>query len=78
LTIYEDNQAYVILAITDSPRHMHQSCTKVVNYHWFCEQMKKGFVHVEKIDRKLECANILTKAQFVLAHALFIHGCFNV
>jgi len=67
-TIYEDNQACVILATTDPPRHTPQSRTIAVKYHWFREQLKKGSIHLEKIDGKLQRANILTKA---LARAQF-------
>ncbi len=62
LTIYEDNQACVILATTDPPRHTPQSRTIAVKYHWFREHLKKGSIHLEKVDGKLQRANILTKA----------------
>jgi len=53
LTIYKDNQASIILATMDPPRHMPQSQTIGVKY-----QLKKGFFHLEKIDGNLQCANI--------------------
>jgi len=34
-SIYEDNQACIILVTTDPPRHMPQSRTIAVKYHWF-------------------------------------------
>ena len=61
-TVYEDNQACVILATTEPPQHMSQSCTIAIKYHWFHKQLSKDTIHVEKIDGKLQCANILTKA----------------
>jgi len=33
LTIYEDNQACVILATTEPPQHMPQSCTIAIKYN---------------------------------------------
>jgi len=61
-TIYEDNQACLILAMTEPPRHTPQSRTIAIKYHWFHEQLGKGTIRVEKIDGKLQRANILTKA----------------
>jgi len=61
-TVYEDNQACVILATTEPPRHTPQSRTIAVKYHWFREQLSKEMVRIAKIDGKLQRANILTKA----------------
>ena len=33
-----------------------------IKYHWFWEKLGKEMVHIEKIDGKLQQANILTKA----------------
>jgi len=60
-TVYEDNQACIVLATTDPPRHTPQSRTIAVKYHWFREQLGKDTIKVEKIDGKLQRANILTK-----------------
>jgi len=60
--VYEDNQACLILATTEPLRHMPQSHTIAVKYHWFCKQLGKDTICVDKIDGKLQCANILTKA----------------
>jgi len=61
-TVYEDNQACLILATTEPPRHTPQSRTIAVKYHWFRKQLGKDTIRVEKIDGKLQRANILTKA----------------
>ena len=61
-TVYKDNQACLILATTEPPRHTPQSRTIAIKYHWFCEQLGKDTIRVEKIDGKLQQANILTKA----------------
>ena len=42
--------------------HTPQSRTIAVKYHWFREQLSKDTIRVEKIDGKLQRANILTKA----------------
>jgi len=60
--MYEDNQACVILATMEPPRHTPQSHMIAIKYHWFCEKLGKETVHIEKIDGKLQRANILTKA----------------
>jgi len=39
--VYKDNQACLILAMTEPPRHMPQSRTIAVKYHWFREQLGK-------------------------------------
>jgi len=67
-TVYEDNQACIVLATTDPPRHTPQSRTIAVKYHWFRKQLGKDTIRVEKIDGKLQRANILTKP---LARAQF-------
>lgn len=59
--VYEDNQACLILATNDPPRHTLQSKTIAVKYHWFREQLHKDRVQIKKIDGKLQKANILTK-----------------
>jgi len=61
-TVYKDNQACLILATIEPPRHMPQSHMIAAKYHWFCKQLGKDTIHVEKIDGKLQHANILTKA----------------
>jgi len=60
-TVFEDNQACLVLATTNPPRHTPQSRTIAVKYHWFREQLGKDTIRVEKIDGKLQRANILTK-----------------
>ncbi len=61
-SIYEDNQACIILATTDPPRHTPQSRTIAVKYHWFRSQLSKETIRIVKIDGKKQRANILTKA----------------
>jgi len=60
-TVCEDNQACLILATTNPPLHTPQSRTIAVKYHWFREQLQKDTIRVEKIDGKIQRANILTK-----------------
>jgi len=38
-TVFEYNQACLILATNDPPHHMPQLRTIAVKYHWFCEQL---------------------------------------
>jgi len=61
-SVYEDNQACIILATTDPPRHTPQSRTIAVKYHWFRSKLSKDTIQIKKIDGKLQRANILTKA----------------
>jgi len=61
-SVYEDNQACIILATTDPPRHMSQSRIIAVKYHWFWAQLSKDTIHIVMIDGKLQKANNLTKA----------------
>jgi len=41
---------------------MPQSRTITIKYHWFREQLNKETIRIAKINRKLQRANILTKA----------------
>jgi len=61
-SVYGDNQACIILATMDPPQHTPQSQTIAVKYHWFHSQLGKDTIQIEKIDGKLQQANILTKA----------------
>jgi hypothetical protein len=61
-TVFEDNQACLILATTDPPRHTPQSRMIAVKYHWFREQLDPKTIVLQKIDGKLQLANILAKA----------------
>jgi len=72
LTVYKDNQACLILATNDPPHHTPQSRTIAVKYHWFHEQLHKDAIRVEKIDGKIQRANILTKP---LTHIQFETKC---
>jgi len=38
-TVYEDNQACILLVTMDPPWHTPQSCTITIKYHWFHEQL---------------------------------------
>jgi hypothetical protein len=60
-TIWEDNQAALILATSDPPRLTPRSKHIAVKYHWFREHLKKGVIEIKAVSSELQWADILTK-----------------
>jgi hypothetical protein len=70
-TVWEDNQAALILATTDPPRLTPRSKSLAVKYHWFRCKLVKGEVEVKGIRSEDQLADILTKP---LGRALFVRA----
>ena len=64
ITIFEDNQAAVILATTDLPRLTPRSKHIAIWYHWFCSHLgiKDGNGIIINVASSLNKADFLTKA----------------
>ena len=59
-TIFEDNQAALLLATADPPRLTPRSKSIAVKYHWFRQHLGTEIL-MKSIDSPLNRANILTK-----------------
>jgi hypothetical protein len=60
-TIFEDNQAAIILASTDPPRMTPRSKHIAVKYHWFRSHLKEGEIVITHVGTDDQLADILTK-----------------
>ena len=60
-TVWEDNEAALILATTDPPKISSRTKHFNVKYHWFRSHLEKGKVECKKIDTSEQWADILTK-----------------
>ena len=61
-TVFEDNQAALILANANNPpRLTPRSKSIAVKYHWFREHLKEGEIVMEAIATDFQKANIMTK-----------------
>jgi hypothetical protein len=60
-TVFQDNQAALILATTDPPRMTPRSKSIAVKYHWFRQYLHKDKIVMKDIDTKYQLANIFTK-----------------
>ena len=61
-TVFEDNQAALILAsATDPPRLTPRSKSIAVKYHWFRSHLKPGEIEIKSIPSLDQKANIMTK-----------------
>jgi hypothetical protein len=60
-TVFEDNQAAIILASTDPPRMTPRSKHIAVKYHWFRSHLKKGEIVITHVGTDDQLADILTK-----------------
>jgi hypothetical protein len=60
-TVWEDNVGALTLANMEPGRMTPRSKFYAVKYHWFWSQLKPNQIKVEKIDTKLQRADILTK-----------------
>ena len=61
-TVFQDNQAALILATTDPPRMTPRSKSIAVKYHWFRQYLHPERIVMKPINTKFQRANILTKA----------------
>ena len=68
-TVWEDNQAALLLATTDPPRMTLRSKSLAVKYHWFCTKLTPGQVEIRGIGTADQLADILTKPLQALAFA---------
>ena len=60
-TIFEDNQACLLLATSDPPKLTPRSKSIAVKYHWFREHLEPGVVEIEPIKSSEQLADIFTK-----------------
>ena len=60
-TIFEDNQAALILATTDPPRLTPRAKSIAVHYHWFRQYLKPDSIVMKSIDSPSNRSNQLTK-----------------
>lgn len=67
-TVWEDNQAALILATTDPPRMTPRSKHIAIKYHWFRKHLKVGYIEIKHITTDQQKADILTKALARLKH----------
>ena len=60
-TIYEDNQACLLLATSDPPKLTPRSKSIAVKYHWFREHLEPGVIDIKPIASEDQLADIFTK-----------------
>ena len=60
-TVWEDNDAALLLATTDPPKVSSRTKHFNVKYHWFRSHLKKGAIEVKRVNTKDQWADMLTK-----------------
>lgn len=60
-SVWEDNQAALLLATTDPPRLTPRSKSLAVKYHWFRTKLVKGVIEIKPVSSAGQLADILTK-----------------
>lgn len=60
-TIFEDNQACLLLATSDPPKMTPRSKSIAVKYHWFREHLEPGVIDILPIASEDQLADIFTK-----------------
>ncbi|KAI2510177.1 hypothetical protein MHU86_4209 [Fragilaria crotonensis] len=60
-TIFEDNQACLLLATSDPPKLTPRSKSIAVKYHWFREHLEPGVIDIKPIASEDQLADIFTK-----------------
>ena len=60
-TIFEDNQACLLLATSDPPKMTPRSKSIAVKYHWFREHLEPGVIDIMPIASEDQLADIFTK-----------------
>ena len=60
-TIFEDNQAALILATTDPPCLTPRAKSIAVHYHWFRQYLKPDSIVMKSVDSPSNRSNQLTK-----------------
>jgi hypothetical protein len=68
-TVWEDNSGALTLARMEPGRMSPRSKHYAIKYHWLHSHLKPNEIEIEKIDTKLQRADILTKG---LRYATFI------
>jgi len=61
-TVWEDNQAALVLATTDPPRMTPRSKSLAVKYHWFRSKLSADTILVQSVPSVDNLADIFTKA----------------
>jgi hypothetical protein len=60
-TVWEDNDAALILATTDPPKVSSRTKHFNVKYHWFRSHLRKGEIECKRVDTKEQWADVMTK-----------------
>ena len=60
-TVWEDNNAALILAKAEYPNMMPRSKHIAVKYHWFRSHLQEGEIEIKRIDTTVQKADIFTK-----------------
>jgi hypothetical protein len=60
-TVWEDNNAALILAKAKYPNMTPRSKHIVVKYHWFRSHLQEGEIEIKRIDTTVQKADIFTK-----------------
>ena len=68
-TVWEDNQAALLLATTSPPRMTLRSKSLAIKYHWFRTKLGAGRIEVKGIGTADQLADILTKPLQAVAFA---------
>lgn len=74
-TVWEDNQAALILGTTNPPRMTPRSKHIGIQYHWFRSHLKPGYIEIHHIPSSSQKADILTKALERQKHEHARHLC---
>lgn len=74
--VWEDNAGALTLARLEPPRMTQRSKHYSIKYHWFREFVKSDKITLNKIDTKVQLADLLTKSiprdQFVILRKLLM------
>ena len=60
-TVWEDNNAAIILANAEYPNMTPRSKHIGIKYHWFRSHLKQGTIEIRRIDTSAQKADIFTK-----------------
>ena len=74
--VWEENAGALILAKLEPPRMTPRSKHYSIKYHWFRDFIKSDNIELNKIDTKVQLADILTKSlpkdQFVILRKMLM------
>ena len=74
--IWEDNAGALALGKLELPRYTPRSKHYAVKYHWFHDYVQRGEITLNKINSKMQLADLLTKSMsgehFIKLHQLLM------